>query len=94
MKITAALVVGAVALCLSACGSAETECRDGVKKMRAQMAELIGGHTELGDVVVQASTQVDMAQTALSTGNFQGCVDDLEQARTLLKSAQRNNQER
>ena len=85
----------AIAALISACGSPESECRDGVKEMRARMANLYGSteHQEAQDLFVQASTQVDMAQTAMSAANYDACVEHLKEAHALLNRSQRNNQE-
>lgn len=92
---TMLVALGAASLLLSACGTPESECRDGVKQMRSKMVGIIGSgeHKEAADPMVQASTQLDMAQTALSAGNFDTCVDNLKEARALLNRSQRTNQE-
>ena len=78
-----------LALSLAACGTPETECRDGVKDMKKRTETLVG-FDQPADVK-KALEQVSMAEGALATGNFEGCVEALGQARALLRSSQRTN---
>jgi hypothetical protein len=75
------------AIALAACGDPQTHCREGVEQMKAQLAGVVGSkeHISASSRVVQASTQLDIAQTELATGNYESCLQSLEQARTLLK---------
>lgn len=80
---------------LAGCGTPETECRDGVTQMKGRLVGVIGSgeHKEASDPIVQAHTQLDMAQTQLATGNYEGCLDSLAEARALLNRSQRTNQQ-
>lgn len=88
-------LVVAVLLALAGCGTPETQCREGVSQMKGRLVGVIGsdGHQQASDPIVQAHTQLDMAQTQLATGNFEGCLGSLEEARGLLNRSQRTNQE-
>lgn len=88
-------LVVAVLLALSGCGTPETQCREGVSQMKGRLVGVIGSgeHKEASDPIVQAHTQLDMAQTQLATGNFDGCLESLDEARGLLNRGQRTNQE-
>lgn len=80
------VVAVAFTLALLACGNPEAACRKGVDRMEADLVGKIGvgKHKELNDPIVQAHTQLDIAQTQLATGNYSGCRASLEQARTIL----------
>ncbi len=76
-----------LALALAACGNPQTQCRQGVERMKAQLAGVVGSkeHKNAGSRIVQASTQLDIAQTQLATGSYESCLESLRRARTLLK---------
>lgn len=82
-------IVPALALGLCACGTPETECRDGVKQMK-QRTETLVGFDQPADVK-KALEEVSMAENQLATGNFEGCVESLGEARAHLRSSQRTN---
>lgn len=88
MSPTKGLAVMTAVLALSAC-SPESKCRDGVAEMKGQLVGVIGSgeHKEASDPTVQAHTQLDIAQNSMLTGNFEGCVQALDEARSLLKGA-------
>lgn len=96
MKISIARVaVALVVLGLSGCGTPETECREGVSRMKGRLVGVIGTseHQDIGSPIVQAHTQLDIAQTQLATGNFEGCLESLEHAGALINRGMRTNQE-
>ena len=82
-------------LLLAACGTPETECRDRVTKMKDRMVGVIGSGEHKGgdDPVVQAHTQLNIAETQLATGNYEGCLESLDQAGAFLRRSQRTNQQ-
>lgn len=82
-------IVPALALGLCACGTPETQCRDGVKEMKQRTATLVG-FDQPADVK-KALEEVSTAESQLATGNFEGCVETLGQARAHLRSSQRTN---
>lgn len=81
------LAFALVAVGLAGC-SAETRCRDGVTEMKGEMIGVIGSsdHKDAADPTVAAHTQLDIAQNMMLTGNFEGCVEHLGEARKLLES--------
>jgi hypothetical protein len=78
-------------MALCACSSPESECREGVDKMRERVNAAIGSgeHKEMGDPVVQAHNELDMAYTEMLTKNYKGCMQYLEQARTTLDQSKK-----
>ena len=82
-------LVPALALGLCACGTPETECRDGVKTMK-QRTETLVGFDQPADVK-KSLEQVSIAESQLATGNFEGCIESLEEARRYLRASQRTN---
>jgi hypothetical protein len=83
-------LVPAGALLLAACGTPETDCRDGVKQMKTRTASFVGmGQPE--DVRL-AIEQVNSAETQLATGNYAGCLESLADAGARLNRSQRQNQ--
>jgi hypothetical protein len=90
------LWTGAVlALALAGCADPEAECRKGVDELREKVNGLIatGQHKEMGDPVVKAHNELDMAYTEMVAGNYPGCLDFVGQARVTLKSGLRTNQQ-
>ena len=85
----------ACAVALAGCGTPEAQCREGVTQMKGRLVGVVGSgeHKEAGDPIVQASTQLDMAQTQLATGHYDGCLESLDEARALLNRSQRTNQQ-
>ena len=82
------------ALTLAACASPETECRDGVAKMKQRMEGAnIGEHKDPGAPAVQAYTQLGIAETQMLAGNFDGCNASLSEAAAQLRRSQGNNQQ-
>lgn len=75
---------------LAACGTPETECRDGVKDMKRKTESLVG-FDQPADVK-RALENVNAAETQLATGNYEGCKESLVEARRYLRSSQRTNQ--
>lgn len=78
-------------LWLAACGDPQTRCREGVEQMKAQLVGVVGSseHKDLEDPMVQAHTQLDIAQTQLATGNHAGCLESLERARDIIERAKK-----
>ena len=79
----------AVALLMTACGTPETDCREGVREMKKRTETLVG-FGQPADVRM-ALEEVSAAETQLATGNFEGCVESLGEARRYLRSSQRTN---
>lgn len=88
MRLSKGLLLGLLVLMASAC-SAESKCRDGVADMKAKLVGVIGSgeHKDLSDPTVQAHTQLDIAQNSMLAGNFEVCVQALDEAATLLKES-------
>lgn len=82
-------LVPVAAALLAACGTPDTECRDGVKEMKKRTETLVG-FDQPADVK-KALEQVNTAENQLATGNFEGCVESLGEARRYLRSSQRTN---
>ena len=83
------LLIGA--LLLAGCGTPETECRDGLAKMKTRTQSLVGvGQSE---EVRTALERINGAETQLATGNFEGCLASLEEAGAFLNRSQRTNQQ-
>ena len=78
-----------VALLLASCGTPETDCREGVSEMKRRTETLVG-FGQPADVR-KAIEEVSAAETQLATGNFEGCIESLGQARRYLRSSQRTN---
>lgn len=78
-------------LLLAACTAPETDCRDGVKQMK-QRTETLVGFDQPPDVK-RALEHANTAEIQLATGNYEGCVASLGEARTYLRRAQGNNQQ-
>jgi len=79
----------ACVLVLAGCGTPETECRDGVKEMKKRTSTLVG--FDQPDDVKRALEEVNIAETQLATGNYEGCLESLGEARTFLRKSQRTN---
>ncbi|HUS24805.1 MAG TPA: hypothetical protein VM369_07640 [Candidatus Binatia bacterium] len=78
----------ATALLLAACGDPAVSCGRDIDEMKAKLVGVVGGaHKDSGDPLVQAHTHLDMAQTALATGNIRTCVENVDAAKDLLKQA-------
>jgi len=77
------LLAAAVA---AGCSTPEVECRTGVDEMKAKLVGIVGSgeHKQADDPYVRAHTELDIAQTRLATGHFEGCIENLEAARKLL----------
>jgi len=84
-------ILAVLALALAACGTPESECRDGVKEMKKRTESLVGFNQP--DDVKRALEEVNNAETRLATGNYEGCLDSLGEARTFLRKSQRTNQQ-
>lgn len=81
-------------LALTACASPETECRDGVARMKQRLeGQNIGTHSSTSTPAVEAYTQLGIAETQMATGNFEGCNASLAEAAAQLRRAQGNNQQ-
>lgn len=82
------------ALALAGCASPETECREGVARMKQRMeGHNIGTHTDAAHPAVQAYTLLGIAETQMVTGNFKGCNESLAEAAAQLRRSQGNNQQ-
>lgn len=77
------------ALLLVACGTPESECRQGVKDMKGRTETLVGFNQP--DDVKRSLEYVNTAENQLATGNYEGCVESLEEARRYLRASQRTN---
>lgn len=75
---------------LAACGTPESECRDGVQEMKRKTESLVG-FDQPADVK-RALEYVNTAETQLATGSYAGCKESLVEARRYLRSSQRTNQ--
>lgn len=75
---------------LTACGTPESDCRDGVKDMKRKTESFVG-FDQPADVK-RALENVNAAETQLATGNYEGCKESLIEARRYLRSSQRTNQ--
>ena len=84
-------ILAVLALALAACGTPESECRDGVKEMKKRTESLVGFNQP--DDVKRALEEVNNAETQLATGNYEGCLASLVEARTFLRKTQRTNQQ-
>lgn len=85
---------GALAACVmlfAACGTPESECRDGVEQMKLRTKELVG--TGQSEDVRTALERLNVAENQLATGNFAGCQESLDEARAFLRKSQRTNQQ-
>lgn len=80
-----------LAVLLAGCGTPETQCRDGVKEMK-QRTETLVGFDQPPDVK-RALEYVNTAENQLATGNHEGCLESLDEARRHLRSSQRTNQQ-
>lgn len=89
-RAAAGTALGLVVL-LAGCSMPETECRDGVKEMKQRTETLVG--LDHPPEVKRALEYVNTAENQLATGNHEGCLESLDEARRHLRSSQRTNQQ-
>jgi len=86
------LVIGLGAVALAGCGTPESRCADGVAEMDAKIVRAADAeaYRAAADVVAQARERLLAAQREQEAGDYEACLDSLEQSRALLNRAGRN----
>jgi hypothetical protein len=91
MRAIAKWLAPAVVLLVAGCGTPETDCREGVNEMKKRTETLVGFGQPAE--VRKALEEINTAENQLATGNFEGCVESLGEARRYLRASQRTNQQ-
>ena len=77
-----------LALLPAACGDPAVRCGKDINDMKARLVGVVGAaHKASTDPLVQAHTHLDIAQTALATGNIGVCRENVKEARRIIEAS-------